>query len=296
MEIKYFKLIKTIVEEGNIANSAEKLFLTQSALSHQLRDLEGRLGFKVFVRTRNKWELTDEGTELYTLGNTVLENIETGFKHIQRLRSGSIGTIKLSTECYSFYQGLPAFIQKMGILYPKINIDLNLEATHQPIPKILSKDIDMAIVTSKPENDTLSSIEIYEDEIFAIMHSENPLSTNDFLKADDFIKTHLIIHSFPLETVSLYQHFLKLNNATPQKISAIPLTEVALEMVNANMGMVCMPKWALASFFISEDLIFKKIGENGLKRKHYLMFRKADKAKKYINDFILNFEDHFLKV
>lgn len=296
MEIKYFKLIKTIVEEGNIANSAEKLFLTQSALSHQLRDLEGRLGFKVFVRTRNKWELTDEGTELYTLGNTVLENIETGFKHIQRLRSGSIGTIKVSTECYSFYQGLPAFIQKMGILYPKINIDLNLEATHQPIPKILSKDIDMAIVTSKPENDTLSSIEIYEDEIFAIMHSENPLSTNDFLKADDFIKTHLIIHSFPLETVSLYQHFLKLNNATPQKISAIPLTEVALEMVNANMGMVCMPKWALASFFISEDLIFKKIGENGLKRKHYLMFRKADKAKKYINDFILNFEDHFLKV
>ncbi|MEL7123304.1 MAG: LysR family transcriptional regulator, partial [Bacteroidota bacterium] len=58
MEIKYFRLIKTIEEEGSIANSANKLFLTQSALSHQLRELETRLGFKVFYRKRNKWELT----------------------------------------------------------------------------------------------------------------------------------------------------------------------------------------------------------------------------------------------
>ena len=44
MELKYFRLIKTIAEEGNIANSSEQLFLTQSALSHQLRQLEDRLG------------------------------------------------------------------------------------------------------------------------------------------------------------------------------------------------------------------------------------------------------------
>tara|TARA_B110001452_G_scaffold265390_1_gene269937 strand:+ start:1029 stop:1496 length:468 start_codon:yes stop_codon:yes gene_type:complete len=155
MEIKYFRLIKTIAEEGSIANSAEKLFLTQSALSHQLRELEERLGFKVFLRTRNKCKLTDEGIELYKLGNTILESIEKGFQNIEHLRTGSVGTIKVSTECYSFYQGLFAFIQKMGLLYPDINVDLILEATHQPIPKILSNEIDIAIITSKPENETL---------------------------------------------------------------------------------------------------------------------------------------------
>ena len=49
MEFKYFKLIKTIEEEGSIANSSKKLFLTQSAISHQLKELEERLGFKVFI-------------------------------------------------------------------------------------------------------------------------------------------------------------------------------------------------------------------------------------------------------
>jgi LysR family transcriptional regulator for metE and metH len=295
MEIKYFRLIKTIVEEGSIANSAEKLFLTQSALSHQLRELEEQLGFKVFLRTRNRWKLTDEGTELHKLGNSVLESIERGFQNIEQLRTGSVGTIKVSTECYSFYQGLSSFIQKMGLLYPDINVDLILEATHQPIQKIISNEIDIAIVTSKPENETLSSIDIYEDEIFAIMHKENSLNITDFLDANDFSDIHLIIHSFPFETVSVYGQFLKPNKITPLKISAIPLTEVALEMVDANMGIMCMPKWALKSFKLSDNLIFKRIGRNGLKRIHHLVFRKSDKSKKYINDFISNFEDDFSK-
>jgi LysR family transcriptional regulator for metE and metH len=65
MELKHFRLIKTIAEEGSLANSSEKLFLTQSALSHQLREMEERLGFKVFFRSRNKWKLSEQGQELY---------------------------------------------------------------------------------------------------------------------------------------------------------------------------------------------------------------------------------------
>ncbi len=64
-------------------------------------------------------------------------------------------------------------------------------------------------------------------------------------------------------------------------------------MINANLGMICMPKWALKSFKISDDLVYKRIGENGLKRNHYLVVRKSDETKKYIQDFISNFIDEF---
>jgi LysR family transcriptional regulator for metE and metH len=293
MEIRFLRLIKTISEEGSIANSSEKLFLTQSALSHQLRELEAQLGFKVFQRTRNKWKLTEEGVEIYKIACEVIGSIENGFNTIRQIRSGSTGKIKVSTECYSFYQSLPYFIQKMGALYPKIEVDLILEATHQPISKILSKEIDIAIVTSQPKDEELESIEIYEDEIFAILHKENSLSNLDYLNTNDFSDIHLIIHSYPLDTVSVYEQFLKPDKITPAKISAIPLTEVALEMVQANMGITCMPKWALKSIKLSDELSFKKIGENGFKRTHYLVVRKSDMSKKYISDFLLNFKEHF---
>lgn len=293
MELKYFRLIKTIAEEGNISNSATRLFLTQSALSHQLRSIESQMGFKVFLRKRNQWKLTKEGEELYQLANTVLAEIDKGLTNIQQIKEGSKGKIRISTECYSFYQGLPQFIQKMSLLYPDILIDLDVEATHRPVSKVLSKDLDMAIVTSKPVNDDLVSVEIFEDEIFAILHKENKLNEKPYLAASDFSQAHLIIHSFPLETVSVYEHFLKIHHVEPLKLTAIPLTEVALELVNANMGIMCMPSWALKPFNLSKELILKPLGSQGLKRKHYLTFHKENQHKKYYQDFIQNLAEEF---
>ena len=186
MELKYFRLIKTIAEEGSIANSTERLFLTQSALSHQLRELEERLGFKVFHRTRNKWDLTQEGTELYKLANKLFSSIDEGFSAIKHIKEGSKGSIKLSAECQSFFHSIPSFIEKMGILYPEIDINVTLGATQQTISQVLSEDIDIAIVTSKPRSEELSSILVFKDEIFAVMHKENELNDLDFLDASHF--------------------------------------------------------------------------------------------------------------
>lgn len=295
MELKYFRLIKTIAEEGSIANSSERLFLTQSALSHQLREVEERLGFKVFYRTRNKWELTQEGAELYKLANSLFTTIDKGFETIKHIKEGAKGTIKLSAECQSFFYKIPGFIQKMGILYPEITIDLNLGATHQTISQVLSSEIDIAIVTTKPSSEELSSIKVFEDEIYAIMHREHSLAELDYIEASQFTDVHLIINSFPLDGVSVYQHFLKPNAIHPIKISAIPFTEITLSMIMANMGIMCAPKWQLQLFKLSKDIIYKRISTHGLKRKHYLVVKELDRNKKYIHDFITSFQEEFLK-
>ncbi|MFP2994799.1 LysR family transcriptional regulator [Spongiivirga sp. MCCC 1A20706] len=296
MELKYFRLIKTIVEEGSLVNATERLFLTKSALSHQLRELEERLGFKVFIRSRNKWELTEEGAELYKLANTLFNAIDKSFDVIKYIKEGSQGTIKFSAECQSFFPMIPSFIQKMGILYPEIDIDVTLGATHQTISQVLSGEIDIAVVTSKPESNELSSIFVYEDEIFATMHTEHVLNDLTYLDASHFSTVHLLINSFPIEGVAVYEHFLKPNKIHPSKISAIPFTEITLSMLEANMGIMCAPKWQLDSFKLSSALVFKRIGKNGLKRRHYLVVKSENRNKKYIHDFISNFKEDLLEV
>ncbi|MBX2815641.1 MAG: LysR family transcriptional regulator [Saprospiraceae bacterium] len=294
MELKYFRLIKTIQEEGSIANSSQRLFLTQSALSHQLRDLEERLGYKVFLRTRNQWQLTQEGVELYKLANKLFATIDDGFHAIEHIRAGSKGSIKFRAECQSFFHSIPAFIQKMGILYPEIDIEIALGATHKTASQVLSGEIDVAIVTTPPTSDELSSILVFKDEIYALMHREHPLNQREYLDAEHFADVHLLINSFPLEGVAIYTQFLKPHLIHPSKISAIPFTEVTLSMINANMGIMCAPKWQLHPFKMPDDLIFKRIGKEGLKRQHHLVVRKQHRNKKYMHDFIINFEESFL--
>lgn len=293
MELKHFRLIKTIAEEGSIANSSGKLFLTQSALSHQLRELEERLGFKVFHRTRNRWDLTEQGSELYKLANTVLDTIDQGFKSIEHISEGSKGAVRISAECYSFYSGLPAFIQEMAILYPQIDVSLVEEATYQPVSKLLAGDIDMAIVSQGLMNSKLASITLRTDDMYAVMHRENRLAEKDFLEASDFSIEHLIIHSFPLETVFVYEHFLKPAQIVPAKISAVPIMEVAMEMIHANMGITCMPRRTLEAMGGNKELVLKPIGREGLIRTQHLVYRTTDQAKKYIHDFISMIQEAF---
>lgn len=293
MELKYFKLIKSIQEEGNIANSANQLFLTQSALSHQLREMEDRLGFKVFNRGRNRWQLTKEGEELYKIANELFATLDEGFNNIKQIKEGAKGSLKVSAECQSFLHGIPAFIQKMGILYPEIGIELSLGATHQTISQLLSSELDMTIVTTKPASELLSAVKIYEDEIKAVMHCENSLADRPFLDASDFSDIHLLINSFPLENVSVFEHFLKPNRIVPAKVSAIPFTELTLQWITANMGITCVPTWTLKPFKLSDELIFKRIGKHGLKRTHYLVMREADRSKEYFVNFLNNFFEDF---
>lgn len=296
MELKYFRLIKTIAEEGNIANSADQLFLTQSALSHQLREMEDRLGFKVFHRTRNHWQLTKEGEELHKTGLKLLDTIEDGFNNIRKIKEGSKGSLKVSAECQSFFHGLPAFVQKMAILYPEINIDLSLGATNQTMAQVLSNEIDLAIVTTEPASEALYSVKFFKDEIKALIHKEHFLGSHPYLDASHFADVHLLINSYPLENVSVYEHFLKPNRIVPAKISAIPFTEVAMQIVKANMGVMCLPEWTLEPFTLSEDLILQRIGRNGLKRCHYLVMRADQRNLPHFANFLANFLEDFSNI
>src|SRR5579859_5139196 len=106
MEIRHLNLIKTIAEEKGITRSQGKLFLTQSAISHQLKDIEGRIGVKIFYRTKNQWLLTEEGKVLYDAAVAVLGELETAMEKVNAMRGGHAGSIRISTECYTSYHWL----------------------------------------------------------------------------------------------------------------------------------------------------------------------------------------------
>ena len=86
-----------------------------------------------------------------------------------------------------------------------------------------------------------------------------------------------------------------LQPGTGSEDANIPFTEITLSMIEANMGIMCVPKWQLKSFKLSDDIIFKRISKNGLKRDHYLVVKTTQRNKKYIHDFISNFEEDFLE-
>ncbi len=286
MEIRHLRLVKAIVEKGSITKAIDKLHLTQSALSHQLKEAEYQLGTKIFLRQNKKLILTKAGEKLYETATEVLEKLSDTEREIKQMVFGEFGEIRISTECYSSYHWLPSVIKQFQLLYPNIELKIVMEATHYPLQKLLANVLDIAIVSDPLKDENIRYVELFQDEMVMVVSENHTWANKKFVVAEDFINEHLLIHSLPLETVTIHQFLLAPANITPKKITPLPLTEASIEMVKADMGIMAMAKWALQPYLKHNSIKAVKIGKNGLKRKHYIAVMNNKTYPEYFNHFI----------
>ena len=286
MEIRHLRLIKAIVEEGTITKAIDKLHLTQSALSHQLKEAESQLGTSIFSRTNKKMVLTKAGEKLYNLANDILKKLSEAELEIKQMVFGEFGEIRISTECYSSYHWLPSVLKQFQILYPNVNLKIVTEATHYPLQKLLDNVLDIAIVSDQIKNEKIKYLELFQDEMVMVVSENHSWVNKKFVVAKDFENEHLLIHSLPLETVTIHQLVLEPAKIKPLKITALPLTEASIEMVKADMGIMSMAKWALQPYLKNTKIKSIKIGRNGLKRNHFIAILNNKSYPEYFNKFI----------
>ncbi|SHH23156.1 LysR family transcriptional regulator [Flavobacterium johnsoniae] len=286
MEIRHLKLIKAIVEEGSITKAIDKLHLTQSALSHQLKEAEYQLGTPIFLRTNKKLVLTKAGEKIYELANEILNKLTETESQIKQMVFGEYGEIRISTECFSSYHWLPSVLKQFHLLYPNVELKIVTEATHIPLQKLLENTIDIAIVSDTIKDHHIKYTELFQDEVVVVISENHPWADKKYVVAEDFVNEHLIIHSLPMETVTIYQYFLAPAKVAPKKITPLPLTEASLEMVKADMGIMSMAKWALQPHIKNNPIKAVKVGKNGLKRKHFIATRANETYPDYFQHFI----------
>src|SRR5690606_24476274 len=160
MEIRYLRLIKAIVEEGSITRAMDVLHLSQSALSYQLKEAELQVGTQVFYRRNKKLILTPVGKKLYATANKVLKELDIADAEIKKMVDGDVGVIRISTECYTSYHWLPAVLKKFKSEFPNVEIEIVFEATHRPISKLISGELDLAITSNPEQIDQIEFIQL----------------------------------------------------------------------------------------------------------------------------------------
>src|SRR5438309_11456276 len=100
LETRHLRLITTLAEEGTLTRAATRLYLTQSALSKQLLEVEGRLGVPLFLRAGKRLVATQAGERLLVSARTILRELEDVECDLKCIANGESGRIRLATECY----------------------------------------------------------------------------------------------------------------------------------------------------------------------------------------------------
>jgi LysR family transcriptional regulator, regulator for metE and metH len=285
LDIRHLKLVVAVTEEKSVTRAGEVLHLTQSALSHQLREIEEKLGTPLFLRMNKKMILTQAGERLLRTARQVLDEMKRAEDHISQMAANRQGTLRISTECYTCYHWLPDVMKEFGRKFPGVEVKIDAEATHRPIQALLQGKLDVAIVSDVRRDKQLLYRSLFEDEFVAVMSTDHPLVERPYLTARDFADQNLILYVNPEES-TLFEKILRPAGVTPARVSTVPLTEAIIEMVKAGLGVSALARWAIKEQIAAGKIAARPLTRRGLHRQWQAVTLKQDTTPAYIDEFI----------
>jgi LysR family transcriptional regulator for metE and metH len=201
IEFRHLRTIKAIVECGGLARAAERLNITQSALSHQVKTLEGQIGVDLFVRRSKPMTLTPAGQRLLRLAEQVLPQVEAVEADFAGIKAGRTGRLHIAIECHACFEWLFPVLEQFRRAWPEVDVDIRPGLQFQALPALQKEEVDL-VVSSDPED--LPGVEfapLFDYAPVFLASSAHPLAKKPFVEAADFAGQTLI--TYPVDRARL---------------------------------------------------------------------------------------------
>ena len=284
-----FRHLKTLValrDSGSLVEAAESLFLTQSALSHQLKDLEDRLECTLFVRKTKPPRFTSAGRRLLNLADEILPMVRNAERDIARLAGGETGRLHICIECHSCFQWLIPSLNKYRADWPEVEMDLSGGFSFAPLPALFRGDLDLVITADPIELTGICYVPLFSYEAMLAVAKDHGLASRDMVLPDDLEKEQLITYPVERDRLDIFTRFLDPLDIEPLAVRTAELTPMIIQLVASGRGVTCMPNWALTEYLVQDMVVAKKLGESGLWCTLYAAIREDQKAMAFMRDFL----------
>ena len=285
LEIKHLRLVSAIARTGSVTRAGDLLNLSQSALSHQLRDIEDRLETPLFHRVGKRMVLTPAGDTLLRTATQVLDTVARAEDEIRKAGKSESGLLRITTQCYTCYHWLPGLLKEYRLRHPNVEIQVDADATARPIKSLLEGRIDLAIVSDRVRDRRLIERPLFEDELLVIMSPSHRLAGRPFLEPEDFADETAIIYP-PKDDSTLLQRILAPAGVVPKAVQQVQLSEAIVELVKAGLGVALMARWAVEPYVRAGMLRTARLTRKGYKRRWGAAMLRDMASAPHARDFI----------
>jgi LysR family transcriptional regulator, regulator for metE and metH len=266
LEIRHLQMVAAVAASGSVTQAAGELHLTQSAVSHQLRDIEARLGTRLFLRIGKRMVVTAAGGRILEAARRVLDEISAAEEDVRRHRAGEISVIRVCAQCNTGYHWLPPLIEAFHRKHPAVDVSIAVECTARPLEALLEGRLDIAIVTDTVRSSHVTTRRLFEDEHAAIVAPDHRFAAQPFVTAKELAEERLLLYSSSPDDSFTIQKILKPAGVVAPRVSFVMLTEALLEMVKARLGVSVMQTWAIAPALDAREVTAVPITASGIRR------------------------------
>jgi len=284
LEIRHLRLVQTVAAVGSLTAAALRLNLTQSALSHQLRDIEERLGTALFLRRSRRMIATAAGQRLIASAATVLHELERTEAEVRDMSHQRHGLLRVATECYTCYHWFPAVLHEFQRTAPAVDVRIEVDATPRPMTALLDGTLDLAIMTSTARDRRLAMTPLFRDEMLLIAPASHRLARKPAVRPADLEGETLLMYATPEESY-VYEKLLR-PAGVQLTWKQVQLTEAILELVRAGMGVSILARWVVQPYLQSRALCGVRLGSQGFLRAWTGVVPRALAKTDYVSEFL----------
>ena len=286
LDIRHLRCITAIHETGNLARAADRLHVTQSALSHQIKGLEQALNLPLFLRNSKPLRLTPAGQKLLSFAQRVLPQFADLEGDLKRMAGGETGRLFIAIECHACFEWLLPVLEKFRMKWPEVDVDIRLGASFAALPALQRGEVDLVVSSDPADLAEVAFEPLFDYEALLIAAPSHPLTDKAFITPQDLAAETLITYPVDRGRLDVFTLFLRPAGVEPAAVRQIELTAVILLLVASHRGIAVLPDWVINEAARQSNLAIRPLTENGLRRTLFAAMRQGENSAPFMADFI----------
>lgn len=291
IERSHLKIIQALADNGTLTAAANALFLTQPALSHQIRYLEKKLEVTLWLREGRQLRLTQAGEQLLRVARQVLPVLEQAEQTLHAYGEGKMGILRLGVECHPCYEWLKGILAEYLIMMPNMDVDIVNKFQFSGLEGLLNYHVDMLITPDIVISKGIVYEPMFDYEVVLLVASEHPLANKEFIEAQALSSEQLLTFPVPHERLDIFSQFLSPAAINP-KTKAIASLDIMVQMVGLNRGVTVLPGWLAKEYCQQLAVKTVRLGKKGLNKTLFAAMREGDVETHYMKTFVQLGQNH----
>lgn len=286
IDVQHLSILREVARTGSVTAAAERLNVSQSALSHAIAKFEERSGIKVWMKDGRGLRFTQAGSYLLSLAERLLPQLEHAQRVLADFADGRRGALRAGMECHPCQKWLMGVTGPYLRHWPDVDFEVATAFRFDGIAALLGHEIDVLITPDPIDQPELLFTPVFDYELMLILHEHHPLASKAWADPSDLAGETLITVPVSLERLDVYSRFLVPANCRPHHRITAETTELMMQLSAAGRGISVLPEWLIREEGANLPLRTLRIGPHGLHKSIHLGVRKADERIDYIAGFL----------
>jgi DNA-binding transcriptional LysR family regulator len=285
MNLNQLKIFYMAAKNGNLSLAAQKLFITQPAVTKGIQRLQEFYDMKFVNHVGKKLILTDAGEVLYEIAEKIFElesQAEESIRDFQQRKRGHIRI--LSSESFGDYY-LPRIIIGFSKAFPRVRITMNILPTEQVVGHTAILDNDLGFISYPVEHNKLRVKEVLKDQLVIIAPLGHPLTGKKKLAADDLQGQLLIMHEKGSAPRRAIEDYARKTNLSIQIALELSSNRAIKRAVEEGIGIALISRKVAQEEIKAGRLMAIPLSDPSMTRKFYMIHHKD----KYISESLQTF-------